>query len=406
MGKWRYEGFSRDGKKQKGEFFAKSKKEARRHLREKGVRIKKLTPPSVLDFDIGEWMVAQGFSRPFSVKILTHFTKQMSIMIGAGVSLTETLEILYRSQRHPGLKRSIKIIARDISEGKSISEALEGQRGFGKLYCSLIKAGESAGILDTILIKLAEHMESQEKTKSQIKRAMMYPGIVSLIGMGVIWAMMVFVVPQFVSMLTDSGQEVPWITQMVINVSNFLRNYFVITIVAAIVAAGFFISYVRTELGKVNFDAIMMKFPLIGGIIIKGNLASFTRTLSTMLRSGVPLVESLDICIETVDNEIIVKDLILVRKRTVEGGTLTDTFKRISYFPDMVAQMVRVGEQTGQIDTMLEKVSDVFEDEVSELVGDMTKMIEPIVIVVLGASVAGIMIAMYLPIFMSAGGVD
>ena len=402
MGKWRYVGFTRDGVKQVGQLIAKNEREARGLLRQKGIRARKLTPPSILETDLSEWFVAKGLSKPFGVKELSHFTKQMSIMISAGVPLMQTLEILFKSQRHPVFKRVIKSIANDISEGKTMAESMTKHKGFGKLYCSLVKAGETGGILDTILTKISEQMDKQQKLKSKVKGAMMYPTIVVVVGVAVIWAMMVFVVPQFVSIIKDSGKEVPFITQLVIDISNFLKKYLMLTIGLAIM--GFFMlrTYINTKDGKKIFDKVMIRVPLVGGLLIKGNLASFTNTLSTMLGSGIALIDSMDVCIETIDNTVMGKDLEASKKRVMEGATLTDSFKRISYFPDMVTQMMRVGEQTGKIDDMLKRISSIFEDEVTEILEDMTKLVEPIIIVFLGVGVGGIMIAMYLPIFISA----
>ena len=402
MGNWKYVGFSRDGVKQVGSLIAKNEREARGILRQKGIRAKQLTPPSILETDLSEWMVAKGFSRPFGVKELSHFTKQMSIMISAGVPLMETLEILFKSQRHPVLKRVIRSVANDISGGKTMAEAMVKQSGFNKLYCSLVKAGETGGILDTILTKISDQMDNQQKLKSKVKGAMMYPTIVVIVGVGVIWAMMVFVVPQFVSIIKDSGKEVPFITQLVIDISDFLKKYLMMTMALAVLAFFLLRAYVNTKDGKKIFDQVVIKLPLLGGLLIKGNLASFTNTLSTMLGSGIALIDSLEVCIDTVDNTVIANDLEIAKKRVMEGATLTDSFKRITYFPDMVTQMLRVGEQTGKIDDMLKRISTIFEDEVSELLEDMTKLVEPIIIVFLGVGVGGIMIAMYLPIFISA----
>ena len=402
MGKWRYVGFTRDGTKQVGELVAKNEREARTRLRQKGIRAKQLTPPSILETDLSEWMIAKGLSKPFGNKELSHFTKQMSIMVSAGVPLMETLEILFKSQRHPIFKKTIKHIANDISEGQTMAEAMTKHSGFNKLYCSLVKAGETGGILDSILIKIAEQMDKQQKLKSKIKGAMMYPSIVVCVGVLVIWGMMVFVVPQFVTIIKDSGKEVPFITQLVIDISDFLKKYLVLTIALAAVAFFVLKSYISTKEGKKVFDHFIMKVPLVGGMVIKGNLASFTNTLSTMLGSGISLIDSMEVCIDTIDNTVMGKDLDISKNRVMEGATLTDSFKRISYFPDMVTQMLRVGEQTGKIDDMLKRISSIFEDEVSELLEDMTKLVEPIIIVFLGVGVGGIMIAMYLPIFVSA----
>jgi type IV pilus assembly protein PilC len=233
---------------------------------------------------------------------------------------------------------------------------------------------------------------------------MTYPVIVTLIGFLVIWGMMVFVVPQFVSMLTDTGQDVPAVTQFVIDTSDFLGSYSIYIIPALIVAFTMLNAYTKTPTGKILYDNFFMKTPIFGEIIIKGNLASFSRTLATMLGSGVSLVDALDICIDTIDNGVISHDLDGVKKKVIEGKTLTEPLEKISYFPAMVTQMVRVGEQTGQVDQMLDKVSEVFEDEVNGLIETMTKMVEPLIIVVLGGIIATILVAMYLPMFMAAGG--
>jgi len=404
MGNWTYVGMTKEGRRESGSVQATSAKEVRRVLRGKGIRPLKVSPPSLLEFDIGEWMVSKGLSKPFGAKDLMMFTKQLSIMINAGVPIIQALEILYKAQKQPMLKLSIKRIASDVGEGKTIAQAMSFHQGFDKLYCNLVKAGEAGGILDTILGKLAIHLEKQEKTKAQIKSAMSYPFIVTVVGIGVIYALMIFVVPQFVGMLKDTGQEMPAITQFVIDVSNFLQEYTGIGIPIVFVTGFLLNAWKKTPSGKIITDKGFMNMPVFGEIIIKGNLSAFTRTLSTMLGSGIPLVDALEICIDTIDNSVIRKDLVEVRKKVVEGKSLTEPLIKITYFPDMVSQMIRVGEQTGQMDQMLEKVADVFEEEVNTLVEGMTKLIEPIIIVVLGGIIAGVLVAMYLPMFMSAGG--
>ena len=388
MAKWKWEGLGKDGKRAKGEIQASSQREARKLLRGQGVRPKHIIAPSILEFDLGEYMVEKGIVKAFGAKELTNFTKQLSTMINAGVPILQSLEILFKAEKNPSLKRAIKTIATDVGEGKTIAEAMSRQKGFDKLYCNLVKAGEAGGILDTILDKLAEHMEKQEKTKQQIKSAMTYPGIVCVVGGGVVWGLMVFVVPQFQQMLKDTGQKTPAITQFVVDTSNFLQNNTLILLPVLLGIIIAFSAYIKTPVGKFMFDRTMMKVPVFGTIIIKGNLSSFSRTLSTMLSSGVALIDSLDICIETIDNGVMVKDITVVREAVVQGKTLTDPLIKIDYFPEMVGQMIKVGEATGNLDNMLLKVADVFETEVNQAVEDMTKLIEPLIIVVLGGIVA------------------
>jgi type IV pilus assembly protein PilC len=403
MGTYKYEAVGANGKKIVGQIEASNEKEVRRALRSQNIRAKKIIPPTIFEFDFGQWMVENGYANAIAQKELSQFTKQLATMISAGVPIIQSLEILYRSEKNISLKVSIKKIATDVGEGKTVAEALQSQKGFSKLYCNLVKAGEVGGILDQILNKLAIHMDKQEKTKAQIKSAMTYPSIVCGVGALVVWVMMVFVVPQFTAMLKEGGQEIPWITQFVINVSEFFGKYSIIIVPAAFVGLMMFLSYIKTPIGKISWDNFSMRMPIFGKIIIKGNLCSFASTLSTLLGAGVSLIEALDICIETLDNVVIANDLKEVRKKIVEGKTLTEPLSKIEYFPELVCQMIRVGEQTGQIDQMLNRVAEVFEQEVDSLVTGMTKLIEPIIIVVLGGIVATILVAMYLPMFMSAG---
>jgi type IV pilus assembly protein PilC len=403
MGVFKYEGVDAQGKKILGELEANAEKDVRKSLRTQGIRVRKITPPTFLEFDFGKWMVDKGIAKSMTVKELSTFTKQLAIMLSAGVPIMQSLDILGRAEKNLSLKESIKKIASDVGEGKTISEAMEGQKGFSKLYCNLVRAGEAGGILELILNKLANHMEKQEKTKAQIKSAMMYPSIVCAVGALVIWGMMVFVVPQFTGMLKETGQAVPWITQFVIDTSDFFGKYSLIMIPAVFVGLATFLSYIKTPTGKIFWDNTSMRFPIFGNIIIKGNLSSFASTLSTLLSAGVSLIDALDICIETIDSGVIANDLKEVKKKVMEGKTLTEPLSKIEYFPELVTQMIRVGEQTGQIDQMLTRVASVFEDEVNSLIEGMTKMIEPIIIVVLGGIIATILVAMYLPMFMSAG---
>jgi len=405
MGLYSYEALDNGGKKISGKVNASSEREVRKLLRGQGLRVKKIIPPSILEFDLGEWLVEKGFGSAIDVKSLAQFTKQLSTMISAGVPILQSLEILYRSEKNLSLKNAIKKIASNVGEGKTISESMASQRGFSKLYCNLVRAGEAGGILDGILKKLALHMEKSEKTKAQIKSAMMYPTIVVIVGIAVIWALLVFVVPQFVGMLKESKQEVPWITQFVIDTSNFLGEYSLLMVPSFFISMVVINSFIKTPHGKIIFDKFILNVPLMGGIVIKGNLSSFANTLSTLLSAGVSLIEALDICIETVDNTVIANDIKEVKKKIVEGKTMSEPLMRIKYFPEIVTSMIRVGEQTGQVDQMLLKVAEIFEEEVDMLITNMTKLIEPLIIVVLGGIIAAILVAMYLPIFMQGGGV-
>ncbi len=405
MSNYKYVGFDKQRKKVVGQIDAGSEREVRKILRAQGIRPKEITPPSILELDLGMWLVDNGFAAAFSNQDLLSFTRQLAVMFDAGVPIMQCLEILYKSQKNLNLKKVIKQISEEVGNGKSLSEAMQGKRGFNKLYVNLIAAGEAGGVLDEILFKITEFMEKQEKTKKQIKSAMTYPAIVMTVGFAVVYGLMVFVIPKMKEMLDDNGQELPAVTQFVIDTSNFLSTHWLTILLGVIVGVVMLSKITKTKEGKPIFDRFMMNMPIFGEVVIKGSMASFTRTLATMLSSGVTLVDSLNICIATMDNTQVAKDLEKVATAVTEGKTLTEPLSRISYFPAMVTQMVKVGEQTGQMDIMLKKIADIFEEEVDGLVANMSKMIEPFIIVILGGIVATILIAMYLPIFQSASGI-
>ncbi|MFG1500516.1 type II secretion system F family protein [Halobacteriovorax sp. XZX-3] len=400
---YKWEGLDKNGKKTNGQIQANDEKDAKKRLRAQGNRVRKIIPPSILEFDINTWLIEKGIGSAFGAAELMNFTKQLSIMINAGVPIILALEIIYKSEKNPSLKNAVKNIATDVSEGNTLAESMRKQQGFDNLYCNLVKAGEVGGILDEILSKLTEHLEKQEKIKKQIKSAMSYPLIVSGIGALVVWGLITYVVPQFTGMLADTGQELPWITQFVIDTSEFFGEYSGKMILGGIALLIFLTYFIKTPQGKIVFDKFSMSVPGFGIVIIKGSLAQFSRTLSTLLGSGVALIDALEICVETIDNSVISGDIKEVRKKVIEGKTLTEPLTKIDYFPEMVAQMIKVGESTGAIDQMLAKISVVFEDEVNDAITAATKMLEPLVLVVLGGIIGGVLIAIYLPMFMSAG---
>ena len=404
MGKWYWIGTDNDGKQAKGELEAKDKKEARMILRKREIKIQKLNTPSFLEFDFDEWLVTKGLARSFTHQELGLFTKQLAIMINAGIPLIQTFEILQKSTKSRSLRKIIRKVAKDIEAGETIAESLQKQKKFSTLYCNLIRAGESTGTLDIILNKLSDFLEKQAKLTRQIKSAMNYPIFVGIIGMVIVAGMMIFVVPLFTEMLASQKREIPFITQMIINISDTLQKWIFVVVPAFVFLIFFMINYAKSDDGKPAYDRLIMKVPIFGNIIIKGNLSTFTMTMAITLASGVPLIEALDICINTVNNSSIKRDLKKVKVAVTGGKTLNSQVVKIPYFPEIIAQMIKVGEQTGSLDSMLKKVADVLEDEVNILLTNMTKLIEPIVMVLLGGVIATVLVAMYLPILSSAGG--
>lgn len=404
MARWNYIGTTAQGRKVEGSMIAKTKKDVRKKLRTKNIKIKTITTPSFLEFDLSLWFMDNGFAKPFSHVELINFTKQFSMMLHAGISISEIFRLLYKSEKNYIFKRTLKNISREIVEGGTLAEALEKENGFDQIYCNLVKAGESGGLLAIILNKISEQMEKQVKMKKQIKKALTYPTIVTSVGIVIVWGLLTFVVPQFTKMLEESGKELPVITKTVIGISDFLNNYIVVLFGGVFVGGFFLVRFIKTRAGKKMFDNAIMRIPLFGEIIIKGNLEEFIRTLGVMISSGIPLIEALEICIEIIDNSVMQRDFEIVRKKIIQGKTLTEALSRISYFPEIFTSMVAVGEETGDLDGIMKKLSDLFEDEITSLISNATSMIEPLVMVVLGGIIGFVLIAMYLPMFMNSGG--
>jgi len=407
MAEFKYEGLDKTGRKIIGEIEAKDQQDAKRLLRRKGIRARRLTKPSKLsEVDLFEmWAEFKSVGGGYSEKDLGRFTKQLATLVNAGVPILQSLDILRKQEKKPALKKALTRVSRGVSEGQTLNEAMTSESGFPKLYCQLIKAGEMAGILDDILKKLDVFIEKRIALKSQIKSAMMYPAIVLTIGIVVIIGLMTFVVPTFVGMLEESGNEIPWITQFVIDISEFFQNHLFKIIGAALLTGGG-INYGvnHTDKGKKFFDKMILKMPVIGNVVIKGSLSSFSQTLATMLGAGISIVDALEVCADTIDNSVIAKDIKRVRASVVSGRNIAEPLSRITYFPDLITQMINVGESTGNLDEMLKKVSKVFEVEVEGSIQTMTQMIEPLLIVGLAIMVGGVLLAMYMPMFSQAGG--
>lgn len=400
MPNFRWEGIDLSNKRRvSGQIFAANTREVRYELRARRVRPTKIKKPTIFEADLGEILVDSGIAKPFTQKELHGFSKKLSILNNAGVPILESLEILYKQEKNRSFKRVIKQIATDVGGGRSLFEALSRQPGFDKLYCNLVKAGESGGILDEILIKINQFMERREIVKKKVKSALTYPAIVIVVAIGVVGFLLAFVVPKIAESYTSQGNTLPALTRIVMASSNFLVNNILYILIAFFVGIFLISAFSRAELTKPIWDRFMMQLPLLGNIVIKGNLATFTRTLATLLGAGVPMLDSLDIAIDTLDNAKMSVDCSRIKYAVIEGKSISHPMMRISYFPEMVAQMVKVGEATGKVDEMLIKVADVFEQEVEETVDAATKLIEPALIVVLGGVVTIILLAMYMPIF-------
>jgi len=333
-------------------------------------------------------------------KNLAVFTRQFSVMIDAGLPLVQCLEILGSQEEDRNFAETILATRSDVESGASLADAMKKHpRSFDPLFTNMIAAGEAGGILDTILKRLATYIEKAVKLKGQVKSAMIYPVAVIVIAVVVVGVILWKVIPTFAALFAGLGAELPMPTRVVIALSNFLVS-FMPFIIIAIVAIGWAAkSYYATEGGKRTIDGVTLKMPILGLIMRKIAVARFCRTLSTLLSSGVPILDGLDITARTAGNSVVEDAILLTRKSIERGETISAPLKETGVFPPMVTQMISVGETTGALDTMLSKIADFYEDEVDTAVAGLLTPLEPLMIAFLGGAVGGIVIAMYLPIF-------
>ena len=333
-------------------------------------------------------------------KNLAVFTRQFSVMIDAGLPLVQCLDILGNQEEDKNFSGVILQVRSDVEAGASLADAMKRHpKVFDSLYSNMIAAGEAGGILDGILKRLATYIEKAVKLKSQVKSAMVYPIAVIVIATVVVAAILWKVIPTFASLFAGLGAELPLPTRIVIAASNFLVRFMPFILVALGAAAYAFKRYYATEKGRYSVDAMMLKLPIMGPLLRKIAVARFCRTMATLLASGVPILDGLDITARTSGNAIIEEGILTTRKSIERGETIAAPLKQTNVFPPMVVQMIGVGEATGALDTMLSKIADFYEEEVDTAVAAMLTLLEPVMIAFLGGVVGGIVIAMYLPIF-------
>jgi len=338
-----------------------------------------------------------GGIRPKDVAI---FTRQFSVMIDAGLPLVQCLEILGTQNDNPNFQKVLLHVRQDVEGGSSLADAMKKHpKVFDDLFTNMIAAGEAGGILDTILKRLAQYIEKSVKLKSQVKSALVYPAAVISIAVLVVGVILWKVIPTFAALFAGLGAQLPLPTRIVITLSNWLVRLMLPLVIGTGVGAYFLKRYYETYNGRRVLDRLMLRMPVIGMILRKIAVARFCRTLSTLISSGVPILDGLEITARTSGNAI-VEDAIMETRKSVEGGqSLAAPLKQTDVFPPMVVQMISVGEQTGALDTMLSKIADFYEDEVDTAVGNLMTLMEPILILFLGTVVGGIVISMYLPIF-------
>ncbi len=393
-----WKGINSFGEKRKGEFEAPDKDAALAHL--KRLRIQK---PKLKEKPKDILASIPFFQPKVTGKDLVVFTRQLSTMIDAGLPLVQGLQILAKQQENPTFRKVLTTIQQDVETGTTLADAMRKHpKVFDNLYANMIEAGELGGILDTILQRLAAFKEKSMALQKKIKGAMTYPTICLGISILILVIILVFVVPVFEKMFREFGAALPAPTQIVINISNFCKANIVYLLIAMAMLVWAFKRLYGTEKGRLKIDATLLKLPVFGPLIRKVAVAKFTRTLSTMLQSGVPILDALRVVGRTAGNKVIERTVFRVADAIAEGRPMAEPLDESGVFPNMVVQMINVGESVGALDTMLEKIADFYDEEVDQAVENMTAMIEPFMMVFLGGMIGGLVIAMYLPIFKMA----
>jgi type IV pilus assembly protein PilC len=340
------------------------------------------------------------FQTKIAAKRLAIFTRQFSVMLDAGLPLVQCLEILGEQEENKNFRAMIQQVRTDVESGSALADAMRKHpRAFDNLFVNMIAAGEAGGILDIILQRLSAYIEKVVKLRNQVKAALMYPAAVILIAVGVVWVILWKVIPVFSQLFAGLGGEMPFITQVVIGFSNAIGRYTLFAIPIVIFGSIAFQRWRKTERGRRIVDGAILKMPVVGMLMRKIAVARFCRTLATLTSSGVPILDGLEITAKTSGNAIIEDAVMAVRKAVEEGKTISEPLAMTKVFPPMVVQMINVGEQTGALDQMLSKIADFYEDEVDTAVSGLMKLIEPLLITVLGVIIGTIVTAMYLPLY-------
>lgn len=399
MATFAYSGRTRAGQTVSGERSADTMEAAVAALRREQVMVTRITPAKA-KADTSTAKPTGKSGKKATAKSLAVFTRQFSVMIDAGLPLVQCLDILGSQEEDKNFAATILQTRSDVEGGASLADAMRKHpKAFDPLFTNMVAAGEAGGILDTILKRLATYIEKNVKLKGQVKSAMIYPVAVIVIAGLVVAVILWKVIPTFAQLFEGLGAELPLPTRVVIWMSNSLVSYFPFMVAGAVVLAWAFRTYYATESGRRVVDGTLLKAPILGDILRKIAVARFCRTLATLISSGVPILDGLDITARTSGNSVI-EDAVMVTRKSIERGeTIAQPLRETKVFPPMVVQMIGVGETTGALDTMLAKIADFYEEEVDTAVAGLLTLLEPVMIAFLGVIVGGIVIAMYLPIF-------
>jgi type IV pilus assembly protein PilC len=350
--------------------------------------------------NLGRDLKIPGFSDRIKLKEIAVFSRQFATMINSGLSLLRALYILAEQTESKPLAAVVNQVRQDVERGASLSAALSKHpKAFNRLYVSMVRAGEIGGALDTVLMRLAETIEKQVELRRKVKSAMTYPVVVGALVLVIVTAMLLFVIPMFENIYKELGGKLPAPTQFLINISKLMRSLWYLIFLGEIGAAVGFKRWVNSEEGRKRWDAIKLRMPVFGALVRKTALARFARTLSALVRSGVPILESLDIVADTSGNHVVATAVWDTQQAVKRGEPLSKKLEDHAVFPPMVVQMMAVGEETGALDEMLDKIADFYDQEVEATVDALTSLIEPLLIVVMGVCVGGMIISLYLPMF-------
>jgi type IV pilus assembly protein PilC len=397
---YKYEGKTLKGQIKKGDYEAPDEGGVRVYLRQQNIIPIKISPKGK------EFKLSLSFGKKVNQRAIAIFTRQLATMIDAGLPLVQSLEILSVQQEQKLFKDIIRGIREDVEGGSTFAGALKKHpAAFDDLYTNLVVAGEEGGILDNILLRLAGYIEKAEALKKKVKSAMVYPTTIVGVAVIVVMILMIFVIPVFESMFKGAGQTLPLPTLIVITISNIIKKYVFIVVPGFILLLYLLRRWRKTENGRALTDRLLLKSPVIGPLLQKIAVARFSRTLGTLVSSGVPILDGLSIVSRTAGNKTIETAILNARNSIREGETIAEPLGRSGIFPPMVIQMISVGESTGALDSMLSKIADFYEEEVDVAVGNLTSLLEPLLMMFLGVVIGGVVISMYLPIFQMAGAV-
>jgi type IV pilus assembly protein PilC len=390
---YNWKGRTRGGQIQEGVLVADSKDAAIAALRKQQIIVTAVT-------EKGKELALPTLKGKITPKEIAIFTRQFSVMIDAGLPLVQCLEILGSQNENKTFRAILLGVRQDVESGHSLADAMRKHpKGFDDLYCNMVAAGEAGGILDTILQRLAQYIEKIVKLRGAVRSALVYPIAVITIAVMVVWIILWKVIPTFATLFEGLGASLPLPTRITIALSNFIGSWWWLVFGAIFATSVLLTRYHKTHKGRRHIDGFMLKLPVLGKVLKKIAVARFCRTLGTLVSSGVPILEGLEITAKTSGNAVVEDAVMATRASVEEGKTIAEPLKGTDVFPDMVVQMVAVGEQTGALETMLSKIADFYEDEVDEATANLLALLEPIMISFLGAVIGGIVISMYMPMF-------